>query len=293
MTYYQLLQKYIEESGLSHRAIARKTEELGKKVSQGYISQLVRGSAPAPSPEISELLAKVTGGDANKLIELGEYEKTPERIRNKATAYDKLIEYLVSKKPIQVTDQDNTKNTDSENYYNSEEFLASLNNDMRKEFISDILSDMAHKSPSDFTYVLNSVMGDDEIKEEKTAYSIQVPIYNEISVGKRKASGEFTTVDSAVLKGSSAFAIKAKDDSMAADRIKNGDVVIIAEQNDVQGHEIAAVVIDEQPAVLRRVKSVGDMCMLIPSNPSFEPELKPCTDVKILGKVIEVKFIFE
>lgn len=293
MNYYQLLKKYIEESGLSHRALAKKTEELGKKVSQGYISQLVRGDASPPSPEISELLAAATGGDAKKLVQLGEYEKAPLRIRNKATAYDKLINYMVSKKPIQVVDDQGIPTKDiSENYYNSEEFLSSLTNEMRKEFISDILNDMAQKSPSDFASVLNTVMGEEEIKEEQSVYNIQLPIYNEVSAKDRKASGEFTSADSILFRGNKAFAMKVQDDSMAADRIKTGDIVIVSEQSEIQSHEIAVVSIADQPAILRRIKTVGDMCMLIPSNPLVEPELKPCADLKILGKIVEVKFIF-
>jgi len=103
----------------------------------------------------------------------------------------------------------------------------------------------------------------------------------------------YTLVDPERIRGREAFALRVQGDSMSGDRIQEGDVVIVVKQEEVQPHEIAVVAIDGDYATLKRVKPAGDMCMLIPSNPTMSPELVPCKDVKIIGKVVEVKFSLE
>ncbi|NDI36344.1 hypothetical protein EPK97_16565 [Chengkuizengella sediminis] len=61
-------------------------------------------------------------------------------------------------------------------------------------------------------------------------------------------------------------------------------------QNEITENDIALVSINNEQVVLRRVKQIGETYMLIPSNSQIQPELVPCEDVKIIGKVVEVKF---
>lgn len=55
---------------------------MGKSVSQGYISQLVRGETPPASDEVNTVIAEVTGGDAKKLSWAAFVEKAPEDIKS-------------------------------------------------------------------------------------------------------------------------------------------------------------------------------------------------------------------
>ena len=100
----------------------------------------------------------------------------------------------------------------------------------------------------------------------------------------------YTLVDPCLLRGSEGFALRVKGDSMVGDRIYDGDIVVVAKQNEVQPHEIAVVAVDGEYATLKRVKHHGETCLLLPSNPSMEPLIVPAKDVHILGKVVEVKF---
>ena len=81
---------------------------------------------------------------------------------------------------------------------------------------------------------------------------------------------------------------------MNAARIFDGDIVIIRRQDIVENGEIAAVLIDDQDATLKRFSRNGDTVTLIPqsTNPEHQPfvyNLKD-TSVKILGLVIKVEF---
>ncbi len=89
------------------------------------------------------------------------------------------------------------------------------------------------------------------------------------------------------------FGLKIKGDSMLPD-IKNGDVVIVRRQEQVENGEIAIVLINGDEATAKKVKHTESGIMLIPNNPSFEPMFfskaeiatKP---VQIIGRVVELR----
>ena len=82
---------------------------------------------------------------------------------------------------------------------------------------------------------------------------------------------------------------------MNAARINDGDLVIIRRQDIVENGEIAAVMINDQDATLKRFSREGDIVTLMPQ--SMNPEYKPFiynlkdTPVKILGRVVKVEFL--
>lgn len=94
--------------------------------------------------------------------------------------------------------------------------------------------------------------------------------------------------------GAEYFALRVRGDSMNAVRIYDGDLVIVRRQDIVENGEIAAVLIDDQDATLKRFSRTGDTVTLMPqsTNPEHKPfvyDLKK-TNVKILGLVVKVEF---
>ena len=94
--------------------------------------------------------------------------------------------------------------------------------------------------------------------------------------------------------GAEYFGLRVRGDSMDAARIHDGDIVIIRRQDIVENGEIAAVLIDDQDATLKRFSRHGDIVTLMPqsTNPVNQPfvyNLKE-TAVKILGLVVKVEF---
>lgn len=65
------------------------------------------------------------------------------------------------------------------------------------------------------------------------------------------------------------FTLICKGDSMIGARIHDGDVVYIRQQEDVEEHEIAAVIIDEEGVTLKRVRREGHFLFLLAENPAF------------------------
>ncbi|MFJ5750093.1 LexA family protein [Peribacillus frigoritolerans] len=95
------------------------------------------------------------------------------------------------------------------------------------------------------------------------------------------------------VSGREVFGLLVKEDSMVGDGIYNGDTVIVVKQREISSSDIAVVAINEDEATLKRVKCEGEICMLMPSNPSLQPSLVPIKDVFIIGKVIQSRRYFE
>ena len=86
------------------------------------------------------------------------------------------------------------------------------------------------------------------------------------------------------------FALRCKGDSMIGARIKDGDIVYIHQQRDVENGEIAAVLIGDE-ATLKRVYKYPEKNMLVlkAANPAFEDFIysdSELDDIKILGKAV-------
>ncbi len=72
---------------------------------------------------------------------------------------------------------------------------------------------------------------------------------------------------------------------MIGARIHDGDLLLIREQPDVENGEIAAVIIDGEEAVLKRVYRSNGQIVLQAENPSVPPILAPPAKVRIVGRL--------
>jgi repressor LexA len=83
------------------------------------------------------------------------------------------------------------------------------------------------------------------------------------------------------------FTLTCKGDSMINARIYDGDIVCIRQQSTVDNGEIAAVMVGDEEATLKRVYLYDDHIMLSPENPMYKPivlwqdEMNEC---RIVGK---------
>ena len=89
------------------------------------------------------------------------------------------------------------------------------------------------------------------------------------------------------------FALQIKGESMEP-RIKEGDVVIVRKQPDVESGDIAIVLVNGDEATVKKILKFKDGIKLIPLNPAFEPFYYTNKEiaslpVTILGKVVELR----
>lgn len=102
---------------------------------------------------------------------------------------------------------------------------------------------------------------------------------------------DYEEIDAATTAKGEYFALQVKGSSMEP-RIREGDIVIVRKQDDVESGEIAIVMVNGDNATIKRLLKYEDGIRLMPTNPAYEPlyftndEIleKP---VKVIGKVIE------
>lgn len=83
------------------------------------------------------------------------------------------------------------------------------------------------------------------------------------------------------------FVLRCQGDSMIGARIHDGDMVYIRLQPEVENHEIAAVIIDEESVTLKRVYRAGDHLVLLAENPAFPPiVVNGEHTARIIGKAV-------
>ena len=93
------------------------------------------------------------------------------------------------------------------------------------------------------------------------------------------------------------FGLKIKGDSMFPD-IKNGDVVIVKQQEDVENGNIAIVLVNGDSATCKKVMKREDGLVLVANNPAvYEPHFYTNSDVislpvQIIGRVVELRRTF-
>lgn len=80
-------------------------------------------------------------------------------------------------------------------------------------------------------------------------------------------------------------------------RMKDGDVVIVRIQDDVDDGDIAVVFVNGDEATIKKIKKTLRGISLIPLNPAFEPMFFPNSEieslpVRIFGKVVELRAKF-
>lgn len=85
------------------------------------------------------------------------------------------------------------------------------------------------------------------------------------------------------------FYLRAKGQSMEP-TIKDGSLVLIRQQPDVEDGEIAAILfVDDDEATLKRIKRAGPTVILMPDNRKYEPiVVDKDHPARILGKAVRV-----
>lgn len=93
------------------------------------------------------------------------------------------------------------------------------------------------------------------------------------------------------------FALRVSGDSMNAINIHEGNILIVRKQDSVENGSIAVVLVDGQDATVKRFYQSGRTVTLLPqsTNSDHAPQIYDLqkTDIRVLGKVVENKILFE
>ncbi len=122
--------------------------------------------------------------------------------------------------------------------------------------------------------------------------TVSVPILGQVAAGKpilaeENILGTFA-LDRSVVRGSQAFLLKVKGDSMSQAGILDGDHVLVKVQAQAENGEIVVALVEDESTV-KRFFHRADKIILQPENPAHQPMTFTKRDsLRILGKVMGV-----
>lgn len=123
--------------------------------------------------------------------------------------------------------------------------------------------------------------------------TIKIPLLGTIACGDPILADEnitgYLSEPTDLLPSGKLFYLRAKGQSMEP-TIKDGSLVLIRQQPDVEDGEIAAILfMDDNEATLKRIKRAGPTVILMPDNREYEPIIASNNNpVRILGKAVRV-----
>ena len=136
-----------------------------------------------------------------------------------------------------------------------------------------------------------TVSGARPVAEELDGQADRVPVVGNVAAGSpilaQECIEDYLTFDTQGLSGEH-FALRVRGDSMIGARIRDGDLVFIRRQDDVDDGQIAAVIVDDS-ATLKRVYHVPNGLQLLSENSKYPPMLFTCPDcdsIRILGLAV-------
>lgn len=122
-----------------------------------------------------------------------------------------------------------------------------------------------------------------------------VPVYGDIAAGypilEVQDIEDYEEISPEMAKNGEYIALRIHGDSMMP-RICDGDVIIIRLQETCENGDICAVCVNGDSATCKKVKFTDDGIVLVSLNPAYDPifiSKWQCKDIKIIGKVVELR----
>ena len=120
-----------------------------------------------------------------------------------------------------------------------------------------------------------------------------IPVYGRVPAGGLGVADDeiagYEMVSRTEVQGGNFFFVRAHGDCMVP-QIKDGYLVLVREQPEVEPGEMALVSYENEYATLKRVHVQGEQVMLSADNADYPPILTHISQVRIVGKVVSARF---
>lgn len=162
-----------------------------------------------------------------------------------------------------------------------------------KRSLIEKLATLFQVSPS---YLLG--INDEEEKSDSAIKGVRIPVLGNVAAGIPITAvtdvEDWEEIPEKMANSGTYFALKIKGQSMEP-RIKDGDVVIVKQQEDVDSGDVAIVLVNGDEATVKEIKKLDTGIMLIGWNTAvYSPRFYSAKDIKslpvrIIGKVVELR----
>lgn len=162
-----------------------------------------------------------------------------------------------------------------------------------KRSLIEKLATLFQVSPS---YLLG--INDEEEKSDSAIKGVRIPVLGNVAAGIPITAitdvEDWEEIPEKLASSGTYFALRIKGQSMEP-RIKDGDVVIVRQQSDIDTGDVAIVLVNGDEATVKEVKKLDTGIMLIGWNTAvYSPRFYSAKDIKslpvrIIGKVVELR----
>ena len=144
---------------------------------------------------------------------------------------------------------------------------------------------------------IDVLMGKQEPTETKSGTGIKIPVLGKVQAGiPTSAISEildYEEIPADMAERGEYFGLLVRGDSMSPD-LKDGDVVIVRCQEDVENGEMAIVAVNGDNATVKKVYKSTQGITLVPINPAYDSKMYTNNEilrlpVEIRGKVVELR----
>ncbi len=177
----------------------------------------------------------------------------------------------------------------------------------RPPTVREVMEAFGFRSPQTAREHLDALVEDGRLKKEPKvargfrlpgrgeAPTIMVPLLGRVSAGPLGLAIEDLEGHLLVQTRSSPgelFSLRVRGDSMKDAGILDGDVVVVRRQPRADSGEIVVALVGDE-ATVKRFRVKRGRIELHPANDAYQPIVPEPGDVKILGKVVEVRRVLE
>lgn len=144
------------------------------------------------------------------------------------------------------------------------------------------------------------LLGNDNNNSTTSPKGIKIPVLGRVAAGIPITAVEdildYEEISENMARTGEFYGLQIKGSSMEP-RMKEGDVVIVRQQDDVESGEIAIVIVNGDEATCKRIVKHENGLSLISLNPVFPPKFYTDDEVhklpvKIIGRVVELRAKF-
>ena len=153
---------------------------------------------------------------------------------------------------------------------------------------------------ADYFGIGKSDLVDERVISKTAVTSYRIPVLGRVAAGL-PIEAQQEILDWEEISGEMAldgeyFALQIKGDSMEP-RMRNGDVVIVRQQEDADDGDTVIALVNGNDAVCKRLKKYQDGIALVSTNPAYEPMYFSGSEidgvpVRIIGRVMELRAKF-
>lgn len=295
MPYSKLLQAYIDKSGLTLDEITERCKARGIDIHPTYISKLRNGTRPAPSEEISRVLAEVLEGNPDELIFEGYLSKTPLPIINLLHRLQGIFSEI--KEEVQAFISFVSRPENSQDLERLSRSMGQTPDDTRRYLLNGASN--LDKWPVELQLeFIASLLDNIEIREiihaarsaEEKASRKKIPLLGTIRAGVPILAAENWEEEIEIPSNLKAeFALRIVGDSMVFAGISPGDIALCNEADYASHGQIVAAGVEESEwrANLKFYVTHNGQTFLRSANPEYK-DIEYGPDHRIIGTLAAV-----